>query len=95
MVNIIVVNNQKFCVGLADRSVHEFASSGAKLWPGVVGAVVNVARAENALSSSLAIFCAAQIFRSGSRDYQRWPSVYGVVLAVANSCKAVVNGNER
>ena len=41
-----MVHNQKFCVGLADPSVHELMSGGAKLWPGVVGAVVNVARAE-------------------------------------------------
>ena len=44
--NIIVVHIKKFCVGRADPSVHEFTSSGAKRWPGVVGAVVNVARAE-------------------------------------------------
>ena len=38
-----MVHNQKFCVGLADPSVHELAPSGAKLWPGFVGAVVNFA----------------------------------------------------
>ena len=95
MIHTIVVHNQKFCVGLADPSIHELASSGAKRWAGVVGAVVNVARAENALSSPLAIFCAAQNFRSGRRDHRRWPSVYGIYLAVANLCIAVVNGNER
>ena len=42
---MIVVHNKKFCVGLADPSVHELTSSGAKRWPGVVRAVVNVARA--------------------------------------------------
>ena len=41
------------------------------------------------------IFCAAKNFRSGRRDCQRWPSIYGVALAVANVCKAVVNGIER
>ena len=41
-----MVHNQKFCVGRADPSVHELTSSGAKRWPGVVGAVVNVAKAE-------------------------------------------------
>ena len=90
-----MVHNQKFYVGLADPSVHELTSSGAKRWPGVVGTVVNVARAENALPSPLAIFCAAQNFRSGRRDHQRWPRVYGVALAVANVCKAVVNSIER
>ena len=38
-------HNQKFCVGLADPSVHELTFSGAKRWPGVVRAVVKVARA--------------------------------------------------
>jgi len=38
---------QDFCVGLADQSVHELASSGVKLWLGVVRAVVNFAGAEN------------------------------------------------
>ena len=46
MIHTIVVHNQKFCVGLADPSIHELASSGAKRWAGVVGAVVNVARAK-------------------------------------------------
>ena len=41
------------------------------------------------------IFCAAKNFRSRRRDYQRWLSVYGVALTVANVCKAVVNGIER
>ena len=87
--NIIVVHNQKFCVSPTDPSVHELTSSGAKRWPGVVGAVLNVAGAENAISTPLTIFCAAQNFRSGRRDHQRWPSVYGVALAVANLCIAV------
>lgn len=37
---------QDFCIRLVDPSVHELASSGAKLWLGVVGAVVNFAGAE-------------------------------------------------
>jgi hypothetical protein len=40
---------QEFCVGLADPSVHELASSGAKLGLGVGGAGMNFARAENFL----------------------------------------------
>ena len=35
---------QDFCVGLADPSVRELSSSGAKLWLGVVGAYVELCR---------------------------------------------------
>ena len=44
--------------------------------------------------SSLAIFCAAQNFRSGRRDHRRWPSVSGVSLTVANVCWTVTSGDE-
>ena len=90
-----MVHNKKFCVGLADPSVHELASSGAKRWPGVVRTVVNVARAEKCPPlTTRNILCSSKLSeRKGG--YQRWASVYGVALAVANVCKAVVNGIER
>jgi len=47
---------QDFCVGLADPSVYELASNGAKLWLGVERLVVNFARAENCPFLT-AIFC--------------------------------------
>ena len=53
---------QDFCVGLADPSVHELASSGAKLWLGVVGAVVNFAGAENCpLLTARNILCSSKL----------------------------------
>ena len=59
-----MVHNQKFCVGLMDQSVHELASNGAKLWPGVVGAVENVARAGKCpLLTARNILCSSKIFR--------------------------------
>jgi len=85
---------QNFCVGLADPSVHDLAPGGAKPRLGVVRAVVNFTGAEKLLFSSLAIFCAAQNFRSGRWDHRRWPSVYGVSLTVASVCWTVTSGDE-
>ena len=60
--NIIVVHNRKFCVGLADPSVHELTSSGAKRWPGVVRTVLNVARAETCpLLTARNILCSSKL----------------------------------
>jgi len=56
---------QDFCLGLADPSVHEFASSGAKHWLSVLREAVNFAGAKENWTSPLAIFCAAQNYRSG------------------------------
>ena len=53
---------QDFCVGLAGPSVHELASSGAKLWMGVGGAEVNFARAENcSLLTARNILCSSKL----------------------------------
>ena len=87
---------QDFWFGLADKSVHELASSGAKLWLSVVRPVVNFAGQKHSSSSpgELAIFCAAQNVRSGRRDHKRWSSVYGVSLTVANVCWMVTSGDD-
>jgi hypothetical protein len=52
---------QEFCVGLADPSVHELASSGAKLCMGVGGAGVNFAKAENILLIARNILCSSKL----------------------------------
>ena len=53
---------QDFCVGLADPSVRELLSSGAKLWLGVVGAYVNFAGAENCpLLTARNILCSSKL----------------------------------
>jgi hypothetical protein len=46
-----------------------------------------------ARSLPLAIFCAAQNFRSGRRDHERWPSVYGVVFTGAYFWWKVTSGD--
>ena len=51
-----------FCVGLADPSVREPSSSGAKLWLGVVGAYVNFAGAKNCpLLTARNILCSSKL----------------------------------
>ena len=84
---------QDFCVGLADPSVHELASIAV---PNFDWALLErwwtLPERKIARSSPLAIFCAAQNFRSGRRDHQRWPSVYGVALTGG---QLLLNGGER
>jgi len=59
---------QDFCVGLADPSVHELASSGAKRWLGIVRPVVTFAGAENCpFLTARNILCSSKLFHRSSQ----------------------------
>ena len=60
---------QDFCVGLADPSVHELASSGSKLYLSIVIAKVNFAEAANWPFLTARNFFKFKNFRSGSRNH--------------------------
>ena len=83
---------QDFCVGLASAN---FRLAVPNFDWALLERMWTLPERKIARSSPLAIFCAAQNFRSGRRDHQRWPSVYGGALAVPNFCSTVVNGYER
>ena len=65
---------QEFCVGLVAPSVHELASSDAKLWLGVAGTMVNSAGAENfPFLTARNVLCSAK--PSGGRAYAALPDL--------------------
>jgi len=71
---------QNFCVGLADPSVHELASSGAKLWLSLVIAAVN---ARN-------IMCSSKLLERLAGPY----AVTERIWRFLNSGKRLLNGHE-
>ena len=78
---------QDFCVGIASAN---FRLAVPNFDWALLERMWTLPERKIARSSPLAIFCAAQNFRSGRRDHQRWPSVYSGALVVPNFCSTVV-----